>query len=451
MNTAEANVPDPQIRLLLETTYEALESSGQTIVGLKGSDTAVYVGQMMADYESLMLHDPELMGKYHATDTSRAMTANRVSYFFDWRGPSMTIDTACSSSLVAVHEAVQQLRTGGSRVAIAAGVNLLLGPNPFISESKLQMLSTDGRSRMWDADAKGYARGEGIAAVVLKRLADDEADGDHIECIIRQTEINTDGKTPGITMPSATSQADLMRRCYRRAGFDPLNPVDHPQFFEAHGTGTQAGDPIEAEAISSVFFPEDQGAERNGTEQARKMLVGSIKTVVGHTEGSAGLAGLLKASLALQHGSIPPNLLFETLNPRILPFYTQLHIPTQSMAWPTLPDAKCAARERKQPASGTSLLSCMTRLSEYLHTTDDNSINARDLAHTLYARRSRLQVATAISASSIANLRGRLIEEIQDARKDVEAYFRSNTVRRDPDVPEPKVLGVFTGQGAQWA
>ncbi|KAJ2992168.1 hypothetical protein NUW58_g2256 [Xylaria curta] len=489
MNTAEANVLDPQIRLLLETTYEALESSGQTIVGLKGSDTAVYVGQMTADYESLMLHDPELMGKYHATGTSRAMTANRVSFFFDWHGPSMTIDTACSSSLVAVHEAVQQLRTGGSRVAIAAGVNLLLGPNPFISESKLQMLSIDGRSRMWDANAKGYARGEGIAAVVLKRLADAEADGDHIECIIRQTEINTDGKTPGITMPSAASQADLMRRCYRRAGLDPSNPVDHPQFFEAHGTGTQVGDPVEAEAISSTFFPKDPGAERYGTKQARKMLVGSIKTIVGHTEGSAGLAGLLKASLALQHGSIPPNLLFDTLNPSILPFYTQLHIPTETMAWPALPDASVRrvsvnsfgfgganahaileAYKPLQPSSpkpnpiplpiftpfvisagsGTSLLSCMTRLSEHLRT-EDNSINARDLAHTLYARRSRLQVATAISASSISNLRARLIEEIQDARKDAEAYFRSSTVRRSPDIPGPKVLGVFTGQGAQWA
>ncbi|KAI0112010.1 hypothetical protein GGR51DRAFT_557191 [Nemania sp. FL0031] len=491
MNTAEANVLDPQIRLLLETTYEALESSGQTIVGLKGSDTAIYVGQMMADYESIMLHDPELMGKYHAIGTSRAMTANRVSYFFDWRGPSMTIDTACSSSLVAVHEAVQQLRAKRSRVAVAAGVNLLLGPNPFISESKLQMLSSDGRSRMWDADAKGYARGEGIAVVVLKLLVDAEADGDHIECIIRETDINTDGKTPGITMPSAASQANLMRRCYQRAGLDPLDPVDRPQYFEAHGTGTQAGDPIEAEAISTTFFSKGQVIQDSGTKQPRKMLVGSIKTIIGHTEGSAGLAGILKASLALQHGSIPPNLLFQTLNPRIRPFYTQLHIPTQTTAWPALLDGSVrrvsinsfgfgganahAILEAYEPAespsvvpkqdpirlplfapvvisaaSATSLLSYMSRLVEYLRITD-KKVNIRDLAYTLYAHRSRLQVATAISASSVEDLRAQLVSKIQVAREDVNSHFRPSTLRRSMDMLGSKILGVFTGQGAQWA
>lgn len=200
MNAMEASVLDPQIRLLLETTYEALESAGLSMKELEGSDTAVYVGQMMADYETIMLRDPELMGRYHATGTSRAMTANRLSYFFDWRGPSITIDTACSSSLIAVHEAVQQLRSRRSRIAVAAGVNLILDSAPFVSESKLQMLSPEGRSRMWDAKANGYARGEGIAAVVLKRLVDAEADGDHIECIIRETSVNQDGKTSGITM-----------------------------------------------------------------------------------------------------------------------------------------------------------------------------------------------------------------------------------------------------------
>lgn len=200
MNAIEASVLDPQIRLLLEKTYEALEAAGLRIKDLEGSDTAVYVGQMMSDYETIMQQDPELMGRYHATGTSRAMTANRLSYFFDWRGPSMTIDTACSSSLIAVHEAVQQLRSRRSRTAVAAGVNLILDSTPFISESKLQMLSPDGRSKMWDAKANGYARGEGIAAVVLKRLVDAEADNDHIDCIIRETSVNQDGKTSGITM-----------------------------------------------------------------------------------------------------------------------------------------------------------------------------------------------------------------------------------------------------------
>jgi hybrid polyketide synthase / nonribosomal peptide synthetase ACE1 len=196
----EANVLDPQIRLLLETIYEALEDAGQTIEGLQGSDTAVYTGTMLSEYEHLMLRDEDTIGNYHATGTARAMVSNRVSYFFDWHGPSMTIDTACSSSLVAVHQAVQQLRTGQSRVVIAAGASLILDPQAFISFSKLKMLSPDGRSRMWDADANGYARGEGLAAVVLKTLSAAEADGDNIECVIREIGTNQDGKTAGLTM-----------------------------------------------------------------------------------------------------------------------------------------------------------------------------------------------------------------------------------------------------------
>ena len=258
INPVEANVLDPQIRHLLEVVYEALEASGQTFEGLRGSDTAVYTGLMVGDYEHLMLRDTESIGLYHGTGTSRSLMSNRISYFFDWHGPSMTIDTACSSSLVAVHQAIQQLRSGQSRVAIAAGSNLILDPQSYISFSKLGMLSKDGRSRMWDADANGYARGEGVAAVILKSLSAAEADGDHIECIVRDTGINQDGRTNGITMyvsigltlkkslscsrrPSAKAQADLIRSCYLRAGLDPSDPTHHPQYFEAHGTGTSAG------------------------------------------------------------------------------------------------------------------------------------------------------------------------------------------------------------------
>jgi hybrid polyketide synthase/nonribosomal peptide synthetase ACE1 len=200
ISPAEANVLDPQIRLLLETVYEALENAGQTIEGLQGSDTAIYVGTMLSEYERLMLRDEDTMEIYHAVGTARAMVSNRVSYFFNWHGPSMTIDTACSSSLVAVHQAIQQLRLGQSRVAIAAGASLILDPQGFISFSKLKMLSPDSRSQMWDASANGYARGEGIAAVVLKTLSAAEADGDHIECIIREVGVNQDGRTLGLTM-----------------------------------------------------------------------------------------------------------------------------------------------------------------------------------------------------------------------------------------------------------
>lgn len=197
---AEANVMDPQVRLLLETTYEALEAGGHAMENLQGSDTSCFVGLMLGDYEQMMLRDEDNIGDYHVTGVARSLVSNRLSYFFDWHGQSMTIDTACSSSLVAVHQAVQVLRTGSSRVAIAAGANMLLDTAYYIAESKLQMLSPDGQSRMWDDSANGYGRGEGIAAIVLKRLSDAEADGDHIECVIRETGLNQDGRTKGITM-----------------------------------------------------------------------------------------------------------------------------------------------------------------------------------------------------------------------------------------------------------
>ena len=245
----------------------------------------------------------------------------------------MTIDTACSSSLIAVHQGVQSLRNGESRVSVACGTQFLFGYDMYIGESNLNMLSPNGRSRMWDADADGYARGEGVAAVVMKRLDDAIADGDHIECIIRQTGANQDGFSNGITVPSTEAQAALIRQTYAKAGLDPENnPNDRPQYFEAHGTGTQAGDPKEAAAIYGTF------GRQNHTARNTPLYVGSIKTVIGHLEGAAGLAGFLKASASLQKGIIPPNLSFNRLNPKIEPYYKGLQVPTSPILWPTLPE-----------------------------------------------------------------------------------------------------------------
>jgi acyl transferase domain-containing protein len=258
-----------------------------------------------------------------------------VSYFFNWHGPSMTIDTACSSSLVGVHEAVQVLRQGRSRVAVTCGTNLLISALPYIMESNLGMLSPDGQSRMWDVDANGYARGEGVASLVLKTLSSAIEDGDRIMCIIREVGVNHDGRTRGITMPSAAAQASLMRATYAKAGLDPSTKSGRCQFFEAHGTGTPAGDPQEAEALSMAFFPAGCHDAENEDET---LLVGSIKTVIGHTEGTAGIAGLIKACLALQHATVPPNLLFRRLNPALQPFTKHLRIPLTSEPWPELCD-----------------------------------------------------------------------------------------------------------------
>lgn len=328
----EADSIDPQQRLLMETVYEALERGGHTLEALRGSDTAVYTGTMSVDYADTGARDLDTIPTYFATGINRAIISNRISYVFDWRGPSMTIDTACSSSLIAVHQGVKALRTGESRVAVACGTQVILNPETFIVESKLNMLSPTGRSRMWDADADGYARGEGVAAVILKKLSDAIADGDHIESIIRETGTNQDGHTSGITVPSTEAQAALIRQTYARAGLDPEhNPQDRPQFFEAHGTGTKAGDPKEAAAIYQSFG-------RHVAATATPLYVGSVKTVIGHLEGAAGLAGLLKSSASIQKGLIPPNLLFNQLNPAIEPFYKGLQVATQLLPWPELPE-----------------------------------------------------------------------------------------------------------------
>ncbi|ROW04822.1 hypothetical protein VMCG_04865 [Cytospora schulzeri] len=472
----EANVMDPQMRLLLEVVYEALEAGGQTIESLRGSDTAVYAGLMMGDYEKLMQRDEDALGTYHVTGTARSLISNRLSYFFDWRGPSMTIDTACSSSLVAVHQAIQQLRSGQSRVAVATGANLILDPQYYVTESKLHMLSPENRSRMWDAGANGYARGEGIAAVILKTLRAAEADGDFIECVIRETGTSQDGRTKGITMPNSVAQAQLIRACYSRAGLNLADIADRPQYFEAHGTGTPAGDPVEAEAISLSLFPIENAVLR----------VGSIKTVMGHSEGAAGLAGLIKASLALKNAQIPPNLLFNHLNPDVAPFYKNMHIPTTAEPWPEQPSGtprrasvnsfgfggtnahailesytppQRPPHSAEKPTvfvpfvfSAAAEVSLVSYLASFIGWLQDNGTTAslRDLAFTLYARRSRFAIATAVAASSTQDLRDKIESMLQIARRDGKLIgTKLSTPQNQSSCP--RLLGVFTGQGAQWA
>ncbi|CAO2648218.1 Nn.00g074850.m01.CDS01 [Neocucurbitaria sp. VM-36] len=467
---SECEAIDPQQRMLMETVYDSVCSAGQTIEGLRGSSTAVYVGMMCDDWSAMLTKDVETIPQYSATGMGRSIMSNRLSYFFDWHGPSMTIDTACSSSLVAVHLAIQALRNGECKAAVAAGVNLCLSPGMYIATSNLHMLSADSRSRMWDKDVDGYARGEGIASVVLKPLSAALRDGDHIECLIRATGINQDGKTQGLTMPSATAQTALIRETYRRAGLDIEKPEDRPQYFHAHGTGTPAGDPREAEAISTAFY--SGGA-------SEKLYVGSIKTVIGHTEGTAGLASLIGTSLALQHGIIPPNLLFNELNPRLVPFYTNLTVPTSATKWPQLSPGQPrrasvnsfdvrkgfggtnahAILEAYEPpvlkpdsdtlfspltisaATEKSLRNLLSAYAEYLQ--ENPQVSLRDLAYTLQERRSTLPFRTAITASSTsvaAQKIGALLDN-PDAPELSTKHFQ---------VSHPRILGVFTGQGAQW-
>ncbi|KKA18098.1 Hybrid NRPS/PKS protein 1, partial [Rasamsonia emersonii CBS 393.64] len=471
ISASEADAIDPQQRMLLETIYESIEAAGLSLEGLQGSQTAVYVGTMTDDYAELMHHDTEAIPTYAATGSSRSIIANRISYFFDWHGPSMSIDTACSSSLVAVHQAVQTLRKGESPVAVAAGSNLIFGPKMFIAESNLNMLSPNGRSRMWDADADGYARGEGIAAILMKPLSAAIADGDHIECIIRETGVNQDGRTPGITMPSSTAQTNLIRDTYARAGLDLRRKSDRPQYFEAHGTGTKAGDPQEARAIFNAFFGGEDGADEDDV-----LYVGSIKTVVGHTEGTAGLAGLLKASLAIQNKTVPPNLHFNRLNPDITPYYGKLQILTEAKPWPELPpgiprrvsvnsfgfggtnahaiiesyepeyhDVKQEKAIAAAPLvfSATTERSLGAMLNAYLPFLAANpDIDMRSLAWTL-ARRSAFPIRISFPAvQSAADLRAKIEAKLEEKQ--------SGPIGTRAITKTKGILGVFTGQGAQW-
>ncbi|KAI8952322.1 hypothetical protein F4801DRAFT_599995 [Xylaria longipes] len=478
----EANSIDPQQRLLLETVYEGLESAGLSVKQLQGSDTAVYVGVMSADFTDLISRDTETFPTYFATGTARSILSNRLSYFFDWHGPSMTIDTACSSSLIAMHQAVKTLRSGESSVAVVAGSNLILGPEQYIAESKLQMLSPTGRSRMWDADADGYARGEGVAAIVLKRLSQAIADGDHIDCVVRETGVNQDGKTPGITMPSAVAQAALIRSTYARAGLDLNKHSDRPQYFEAHGTGTPAGDPVEAEAINNAFFGSDLHFTRKSPDDT--LYVGSVKTVIGHTEGTAGLAAVIKSSLALQAGIVPPNMLLNKLNPNILPFYKNVKVLSAAQDWPQLSPgavrrvsvnsfgfggANChAILESFEPThyaqltspitnvyfspfvfsagSENTLIATLRSYRDYL-AHHEKDIALRNLAWTLSSRRSTLQSRIALSATNCSNLAAKIDETIDSLE---ESGSSREPGRRKPGSAKLRILGVFTGQGAQW-
>ncbi|MBU9167676.1 type I polyketide synthase [Burkholderia gladioli] len=302
----EASQMDPQQRLLLELAWETFEHAGLRPQDLRGSNCGVFVGVASPDYGNRSVDDLNSVDPYSATGNTLSIASNRVSYLFDLRGPSLSIDTACSSSLVALHQAVQSLRSGEAELALAGGVNLLMHPFGFVSFSKASMLSPRGRCRAFDASGDGYVRSEGGAFVLLKPLERALADGDTIHAVIAGSGVNSDGFTQGgISVPGAATQAALLRSVYARAGVDPLSV----SYLEAHGTGTAVGDPIEARALIDVMSA--------GRPVDKPLLIGSIKTNIGHLETASGMAGLLKAVLCLKHRAVPRSLHFVTPNPAI--------------------------------------------------------------------------------------------------------------------------------------
>nr|KMM71000.1 lovastatin nonaketide synthase [Coccidioides posadasii RMSCC 3488] len=318
-----ASTLDPQFRLQLESVYEALEN---------GSNTSVFAGTFFHDYRDALIRDEDNLPRSFITGIGSAMASNRISHFFDLRGASMTIDTGCSTTLVALHQAVENLRSRGSEMSIVGGANVLLNPDNFKALGSFGFLSPDGKCFAFDERANGYGRGEGVATIVIKRLEDALAAGDPIRAIIRESVLNQDGKTESLTSPSQAAQEALMRGCYAKAGLEPLQT----QYFEAHGTGTATGDPIEAGAIASVF----QSHRRREEEALR---IGSVKTNIGHTEATSGLASVIKVVLAMEKGVLPPSINFEKPNPQLALDDWRLKVVTELEKWPVAPGQKMRA------------------------------------------------------------------------------------------------------------
>ncbi|MCV7402930.1 type I polyketide synthase [Mycobacterium fragae] len=306
LSKTEADNIDPQQRMALELTWEALEHARIPASSLRGEAVGVYIGTSVADYSFLAMSDPTVTHPYAITGTASSIVANRVSYFYDFHGPSVAIDTACSSSLVAAHQAVQALRSGECDVAVAGGVNALITPAVTLGFDEIgQVLAPDGRIKSFSSDADGYTRSEGGGMLVLKRVDDARRDGDQILAVIAGSAVNHDGRSNGLIAPNPDAQADVLRRAYKDAGINPRT-VD---YIEAHGTGTVLGDPIEAQALGRVVG--------RGRPADKPALLGAIKTNIGHLESAAGAASLAKMVLALQHDKLPPSINYAGPNPYI--------------------------------------------------------------------------------------------------------------------------------------
>ncbi|MEU2194164.1 amino acid adenylation domain-containing protein [Streptomyces fimicarius] len=466
----EADHMDPQQRKLLEVAWEALEDGGQRPADLAGGNVAVYVGAFTLDYKILQFADLGFtsLAAHTATGTMMTMVSNRISYCFDFRGPSLSIDTACSSSLVAVHLACQALNNGESDLALAGGTLLHMAPQYTVAETKGGFLSPEGRSRTFDAAADGYVRAEGVGLVALKRLDDAVRDGDRIHAVIAGSGVNQDGHTNGITVPNADAQVDLIRRVCAEAGITPGDL----QYMEAHGTSTPVGDPIEANALARALAI--------GRAPGARAYVGSVKTNIGHTESAAGIAGLIKTVLSIQHRTVPPHINLENLNPAIDPATLPYEIPTRPTAWPAHEgparagvnsfgfggtNAHVVLEEAPPPPPRTgaappagrpwSILPLSARNPDALvelaagirgELAGDNgpAVALDDLGHTLAHRRQHLPERLSVVYSTRASL-----DEALAAHGRGEPHPRV-VHGRARESADRRLVWVFTGMGPQW-
>jgi len=334
ISTEEALLLDPQQRLLLETTWEAIENSGINPATLRDSLTGVFVGICSSDYKDLLVKQasPESMEGYVVTGNIPSTASGRIAYTFGLKGPTLSLDTACSSSLAAVHQACQALRLGECDLAIAAGVHLILSPEAMALECSMQMLSLQGMCRTFDKDADGFMRGEGCGVVVLKPLNKAIQEGDPIMAVIKGSAITHCGTSGGLTIPNGKAQEDVIMQALQQAQLCP----DDIDYIEAHGTATGIGDSIEMKALYHVF-----GAQKNNNKRVEPLIIGTVKTNIGHTEAVSGIAGLIKTVLSLQNEQIPKHLHFKSLHPGIKDMEKiPAQLPLQAMPWKKVEDRK---------------------------------------------------------------------------------------------------------------
>ncbi|WP_405090140.1 acyltransferase domain-containing protein [Micromonospora sp. NBC_01392] len=471
LSPREAELMDPQQRLLLEVTWEALEHAGIPPHDLAGGDTGVFVGVGSDDYGRRMLEDLPSIEAWTGIGSAMCAAANRISYALDLHGPSVAVDTACSASLVATHLATQALRDDECRIALVGGVNLIVSPGLTLTLQAAGATAPDGRCKPFDAEANGYGRGEGGGVLVLKRLDDAERDGDRILAVIRGSAVHQDGRTGGIMAPNGDAQRRLLAEACRRAGVDPAS-VD---YVEAHGTGTRLGDPLEAGAMSAVYG--------SGRPAGQPCLIGSVKPNIGHLEAGAGIASLIKATLALHHGTLPPSLNFHEPNPLIDWSGSGLRVVTEPTPWPdhdsprrcgvsgfgyggtighvvleqapvdaaartdaSAPGAPDATGPRLYPLSAGSPPALAQRaeaLADQL--TQDETLPLDAVGRTLAVRRSHLGHRAAIVATGRDELVERL-RLIADGQQDRDAVLGS-----PGDDSGRGLVMVFSGHGAQWA
>ena len=461
----EASVMDPQQRFLLEVNWEALEQAGLSPAALEGSQTGIFTGIFSHDYETLQIKQNAAKDydSYFGTGNSSSIAAGRLAYFFNFQGPAISINTACSSSLVAVHLACQSLRHRECDLALASGVNLLLSPELSITFSSAGMLAPDGRCKTFDASANGYVRGEGCAAIALKRLPQALADNDNILAIIPSSAINQDGTSNGLTAPNGLAQEAVIRKAL--AGI----PSTDISYVEAHGTGTSLGDPVEVKALEAVY-----GKDRTNDNP---LFIGSVKTNIGHTEATAGLAGLLKIVLAMQHNYIPPHLHFKALNPHISLDKIPARIPVEGIPWENQSDKPRLAGVSSFGFSGTNahiilqepprsplpkqipershhLLTLSARSDEALRELAQTYVTylkgqsappLGDLCFTAHTGRTHFDHRLALVAESTAQI-GEELETFVVGQEESPILMHGQI----PEQSAPKIAFLFTGQGAQY-